>query len=322
MDIRQLRYFIAIAEARSFSRAAAALHVAQPALSQHVLAMEAELGVTLLHRGARGVTPTEEGLRLLDRARVLDAQFSTLHDDVRGREARPSGEVRFGMPGTVSEQLGVVLIEEARRRYPDIRIRIAEAMSGFVLDWLREGVVDIAMLYNVADGKGLTMHKALTEEIRLFGIPAMENAPRGDTITLAAALRLPLIVPSPSHGLRNLIDTAALSIGKHTNPAIEIDSYRQIKRLAARGLAFGMLPTMAIDQEIRDGDFRSWRIARPALMRRIFLGYRTDRPLSVASRAVAQLGWVLLRDMVHTGSWRAVWTETDDLHLWRSDISA
>jgi len=186
-------------------------------------------------------------------------------------------------------------------------------MSGFVLDWLRDGVVDIAMLYNVAEQRGLSMHQALTEEIRLFGTPDMTDSPRGDTVSLATSLRLPLIVPSPSHGLRNLIDAAALSIGRHADPAIEIDSYRQIKRLAARRLAFGMLPTVAIEQEIRDGTFRSWRITRPAVMRRIFLGYRTDRPLSAASRAVGQLSWTLLRDLVRSGAWSAVWTETNDL---------
>ncbi len=189
-------------------------------------------------------------------------------------------------------------------------------MSGFVLDWLRDGVVDIAMLYNVADERGLTMHQALTEEIRLFGTPDMKGAPRGNTVSLAASLRLPLIVPSPSHGLRNLIDAAALSIGRHADPAIEIDSYRQIKRLAARRLAFGMLPTVAIGQEIRDGTFRSWRIIKPVVMRRIFLGYRTDRPLSAASRAVGQLSWTLLRDIVRSDAWSAVWTENDSLQLY------
>jgi LysR family transcriptional regulator, nitrogen assimilation regulatory protein len=315
VDIRQLRYFMAIVEARSFSRAAEQLRVAQPALSQHVLAMEAELGVSLLHRGARGVAPTEEGLRLLDRARLIDAQLAALHDHVRGREAQPSGEVRFGMPGTVSEQLGVPLIETARRQYPEVRIRIAEAMSGFVLGWLREGTVDIAMLYNVADEKGLAMHQALTEEIRLFGRPGMEGAPSGAEVSLETALGLPLIVPSPSHGLRNLIDAGALSIGRHVAPAIEIDSYRQIKRLAVRGLAFGLLPAMAIDQEVRDGTFRSWGISGPTLVRRIFLGYRTDRPLSAAARAVGQLSWTILRDMVRTGAWDAVWTDRDDLRF-------
>ena len=315
MDIRQLRYFMAIAEARSFSRAAEHLHIAQPALSQHVLAMEAELGVLLLHRGARGVAPTEEGLRLLERARLIDAQFAALHDYVRGREAPPSGEVRFGMPGTVSEQLGVPLIETACRQYPEVRIRITEAMSGFVLGWLREGTVDIAMLYNVPDEKGLAMHQALTEEIRLFGRPDMRGTPDGVGVRLATALRLPLIVPSPSHGLRDLIDAGALSIGKHVAPAIEIDSYRQIKRLAVRGLAFGLLPAMAIDQEVRDGTFRSWRIMGPTLVRRIFLGYRTERPLSTAARAVGQLSWTILRDMVRSGAWDAAWTAHNDLRL-------
>lgn len=316
MDIRQLRYFIAIVEARSFSRAAEQLRVAQPALSQHVLAMEAELGVPLLHRSARGVTPTEAGARLIDRARLIEAQLSALPDHVRGLEACPTGEVRFGMPGTVSEQLSVPLIEAARTLYPGVRIRIAEAMSGFVLGWLRDDVVDIAMLYNTKDEKGLVLHQALTEEIQLFSAASMPAAPAGDTLDLSAALALPLIVPSPSHGLRNLIDVAALSIGNQVDPAIEIDSYRQIKRLAARGFAFGMLPAMAIDQEIRDGSFRSWRITRPTIVRRISLGYRADRPLSVAARAIGHLSWIILRDMVHAKAWNAAWTGRLDFQLY------
>lgn len=315
MDIRQLRYFIAIVEAGAISRAAETLRVAQPALSQHVIAMEAEFGVKLLRRGPRGVAPTEEGLRLLDQARLIDAQFAALPEQVRGGSAVPRGEVRFGMPGTVSEQLGVPLIEAARRRYPGIRIRIAEAMSGFVLDWLREGTVDIAMLYNVANERRLVMHRALTEDIRLFGRPDMKDAPSGTTVGLSAALDLPLIVPGPAHGLREVIDAGAVSIGRHVDPAIEIDSYRQIKRLAARGLAFGLLPAVAIDREVREGTFRAWRITRPALVRQIFLGYRTDRPLSAATRAIGELSWIILRDMVRAGTWAATWTGEGDPDL-------
>ena len=316
MDVRQLRYFIAIVEARSFSRAAELLHVAQPALSHHVRTMESDLGVQLLHRGARGVLPTEAGLRLLERAHVVDAEISFLYDHVRGRETRPTGDVRFGMPGTVSEQLGAALIETARRNYPEIRIRIAEAMSGFVLNWLRDGEVDIALLYNATDRTGLTMHHALTEEIRLFGTPRIAGAPGGQNVGLAASLRLPLILPSPGHGLRNLIDAAADSIGKHVDPEIEIDSYRQIKHLVDRCLGFGMLPAMAIDQETRQGTLRSWRIARPRLLRKIFLGYRADRPLSTASRAAGQLSWSILRDMVNSKAWEAEWTDQDDVQLY------
>jgi LysR family transcriptional regulator, nitrogen assimilation regulatory protein len=314
LDIRQLRYFIAIAETGSFSRAADRVHIAQPALSQHVLAMEARLGVTLLQRNPRGVIPTEAGLRLLERARLIDAQFSALGDHVRGGGV-PSGDVRFGMPGTINEQLGVPLIETGLQRYPEVRIRISEAMSGFVLGWLREGILDLAMLYNVSDEKGLKLHHALTEEICLFGLPGMKSAPAGNTTTLAMALRLPLVLPAPAHGLRELIETAALSIGKQVNPVIEIDSYRHIKQLAARGLAFGMLPRTAIKQEVGDGRFQSWKIARPVLMRRIYLGYQAGRPLSAASRAVGQLSWTILEDLVRIGGWAATWDNNENPKL-------
>jgi LysR family nitrogen assimilation transcriptional regulator len=176
LDLRQLRYFIAIAEAGSFSAASARLRIAQPALSQHVKAMEAEFGMALLQRNPRGIALTEAGARLLTRATTIEAAFQSLHDHVRGA-AVPSGEVRFGMPGTINEQLGVALIEAGRKLYPGIRIRISEAMSGFVLGWLREGNVDLAVLYNVHDAKGLTLHQALTEDIRLFAAPAMPDAP-------------------------------------------------------------------------------------------------------------------------------------------------
>ncbi len=314
MDIRQLGYFVAIVEAGSFSRAAAKLRIAQPALSQHVIAMEAAFGVSLLHRNPRGVTPTEAGLRLLDRARDINARFAALAEHVSGSRI-PSGDVRFGMPATINEQLGVPLIEAGQQRYPQVRIRVSEAMSGFVLDWLRDGVVDLAILYNVADEKALTLHHALTEEIRMFGPAAMKSAPTGHIVTLAAALRLPLVLPGPAHGLRDLIEAAAATIGKRLVPAIEIDSYRQIKQLVARGMGFGMLPTTAIHQEIADGIFRSWKITRPTLMRRIYLGYRTGRPLSIASRAVGQLSWNILESLVKQGGWTAVWNNDETLNM-------
>lgn len=126
---------------------------------------------------------------------------------------------------------------------------------------------------------------------------------------MAEALRLPLILPGPGHGLRELIQTAAQGIGRPVEPIIEIDSYRQIKQLTARGMAFGMLPATAIRQEVEDGQFRSWRIDRPELMRRIHLGYLTGKPLSIASRAVVQLSWTILQGLVQTGTWTATWNK-------------
>ncbi len=315
LDVRRLRYFVAIVEARSLSRAARELNVAQPALSQHVLAMEAELGVVLLHRGAKGVQPTEEGLRLLEEAHHLLERFGTLSDRVRGTSVGPSGMVRVGMPGTISEQIGTTLVEAARLQHPQVRIRIVEAMSGFVLDWLRGNVVDLAFLYDVPEEKSIHVRHVLTEEIYLFGSAAAHNSLAPDELTLSEVLALPLIVPSPSHGLRHLIDLTARSIGRRIEPEVEIDSYRQIKQLVARGNGFGLLPLVAIRADVEEGRFRSWRVVKPALRRRVLLAYRADIPLSTAVRAVGLLSWTLLRDMVERGAWPATLSKTREAGL-------
>lgn len=306
MDLRQLRYFTAIVEQGSFSKAAAKLRVAQPALSQHLRQMEDEIGVALLHRSARGVAPTEAGERLLARAQAILGDFAALRDAVRGELAPPGGEVRIGLPGTVSEQFAVALIEAARERYPKIRIRIAEAMSGFVLEWLRRGEVDLAVIYSTSDPKGLIIHHVLTEELCLFGVPSLDTigiAP-GGSIGLAQAAGLDLILPGPGHGLRDQIDEAA-GVQTTIQPAIEIESYNQIKRLVERGLGYGILPRMAVSAQERAGIFHTWRIETPALYRKVYLAYSKERPVPTAARAVGQLSWDILRGLVADGTWTA-----------------
>jgi LysR family nitrogen assimilation transcriptional regulator len=314
MDLRQLRYFTAIVEQGSFSKAATKLRVAQPALSQHLRHMEDDLGVALLHRGTRGVQPTEAGERLLERARRILAEFAELRDSVRGEAAAPSGEVRIGLPGTVSEQFSVPLIEAVKARYPTVRIRIAEAMSGFVLDWLRRGEVDLAVIYSSADPKGLSVHHVLTEELCLFGPPALRQVgvPAGTAVSMAQATALDLILPAIGHGLRDQIDEAAASVGASVQPAIEIESYGQIKRLCERGLGYSILPRMAVNAQEKAGLFETWPLERPSLYRKVYLAYSAERPMPVAARAIGQLSWEILRGLVTEEIWTATLGEDGD----------
>lgn len=305
MDLRQLRYFCQVVESGSFSKAADILHVAQPALSQHVRRMEDELGVALLHRTPHGVTTTEAGDRLLRHAKRIISEFSELPDQVRGALVAPRGEVRFGMPATIGELLAVPLIEAAKERYPEVRIRIVEAMSGYVLGWLRRGDLDLAILYGTSDPGGLASHHGLSEEIRLFASSSIPQEPslNGDVARLSALGTLPVIIPGRGHGLRELVEEAILERGKAFVPAIEIDSYTQIKRLVARGLGYGILPHMAIDREVETGVFRMWRFEEPRITRRLYLTYSTERPLLTAPRAIGQLAWEILRNLVAEGLW-------------------
>ncbi len=305
MDLRQLRYFVAIVEQGSFSKAAEALRVAQPALSQHIRHMEGELGLPLLHRGPRGAVPTEAGARLLHHARAILERFAEIPDSVRGADRPVIGDVRIGLPGTVSEILSVPLFEAVRARHPGIRLRIAEAMSGFILDWLNREAIDLAVLYNPASPKGFVLAHVLTEDLCLFAVPSQDGAPPDGPVPLAAAAALPLILPGLSHGLRDLVEEAAEAEGVAVAAPVEIDSYARIKELTARGHGFGVLPRVAVQTETETGQFRVWPLGTPPLQRRIYLAHAAERPLSTAAAAVRSLALDLLRDFVRTGRWTA-----------------
>ena len=168
MDLRQLRYFSAIVAHGSITRAAAALGVAQPALSTHLRNMEARLGRPLLIRGRAGVTPTEAGALLAARAERVLQDMARLEEDLRDLDRDPAGAVHVGLPGTVAEIVALPLIQAVSARYPRVRLTIAEAMSGFIGAWLAEGRVDIGVQYGPSVDDGILGEKLLEEELAVI----------------------------------------------------------------------------------------------------------------------------------------------------------
>ncbi len=219
MDIRQLRYFLAIVDYGSISRASRELNIAQPALSLHIKNMEAALGSRLLNRSRSGVTTTEAGDLLARRARTLLEDLARTMDDIRTLNSDPTGLVRIGLTGTISGIIALPLLKAARERYPRIKLTIAEAMSGFIADWISEGRVDLAVLYEAARNDAMVSDLLLEEELVVVW--------RGDTncrpeISLAELRDVPMVVPSGAHGLRVQIDAALGALGITPNIAIEI----------------------------------------------------------------------------------------------------
>ena len=146
MDIRQLRYFLGIVEHGSLTRAAEVLRVAQPALSLHLKRLEEEFGCPLVHRTARGVIPTESGLRLALRAGILVEQMGSLKDEIRGLQAAPAGPAVIGIPTSLGPLLTVPLALAVRQRHPAIHLRVVEGLSGHMLEWVLSGSVDMALV--------------------------------------------------------------------------------------------------------------------------------------------------------------------------------
>ncbi len=307
MDIRQLRYFVAIVEHGSFSRAATVLNVAQPALSLHVRNMEEALGTPLLHRNPRGVTVTEAGAILLRHARGILDQLALGEEEIRGRLNDPSGTVKLGLPGTISHILAVPLITAARTRWPKIRLRIAEAMSGFVLEWMREGRIDLAVLYDAVEDHGIRTERLLEEDLLFFG-PAQAAAEaglpsQGRPVTFATLARMPLILPGEGHGLRDLLTRTAREEGVTLDTVMDVDSYNNIKELVAEGLGFSVLPEHAIAREVAAGRLQLWPVRDPPLRRSVYLARPGDRPVTSAAQAICELTAATLIDLARSARW-------------------
>lgn len=307
MDVRQLRYFVAIVEQGSFSRAAGQLNIAQPALSLHVRNMEADLGTPLLFRSPKGVTPTEAGNILLRNARIILDHFAVTEEEIRGHHSDPAGEVRVGLPGTIGEILSVPLIAAAHQRYPRIRLRVSEAMSGFVLEWMREGRIDLAVIYRDISDHGIATTRILEEELLFFG-PAGEAGaaglpPPGTVLDYRQIAGMPLILPGAPHGLRELLARQAAAAGLELNARIEVDSYGNIKELVHAGLGWSILPANALHRDIAAGRLQGWQLGRPPLLRAAHLAHSTSRPMTNAVAVIRDLAAELLRDLVSSGHW-------------------
>ena len=167
MTIRQLQYFLRIAELKSFSRAAAYLHVAQPALGLQVRKLEEELGVKLFNRHSRGVTPTEAGLLLRDHALVILRQVERAKLSVTDLAGPPRGKIAVGLTPTLNLILATQLVERCRRDCPEVSLSIVDAMSEDLMERVESDRLDIAYSYNPSAVHGLACEPLVTEDLCL-----------------------------------------------------------------------------------------------------------------------------------------------------------
>jgi LysR family nitrogen assimilation transcriptional regulator len=300
LDLRQLRYFLAIVEEGSFSRAAGRLRVAQPALSLHVRRMEELLGTQLLLRGPQGVAATEPGQVLARRAMAMLADLGQTEEEIRSLGREPTGVVRLGLPGTIGAIVTVPLIKLCKDRCPGVKIIVAEAMSGFVRQWLVEGTVDLGILYNDPQGQGLAHRPLLEEELVLICPPGTGGADRPALDLLGS---LPLILPSGAHGLRRMLDRVFRDRGMTVDPAFEVDSYASIKQLVEDGFGCSVLPQHAVTAEAGAGRLVLRRFEDAALWRSAHLVHATRLPMTRACGAVHDMLGELVAGLIDGGCW-------------------
>lgn len=308
MDVRQLRYFVEVVDARSFTKAAEAIHVAQPALGFQVRKLEEELGTDLLLRHSRGVAPTEAGEVLYRHARAILAQVEQARLEVQDISGPPRGTVTLALTPTVTGLLATRLIRECSARYPGISLNLAEGLSEDVVRRLSENRIDMGFTYNPEAAKGLRYESLLTEDLFYIGrVEPGKMPPSARSVSLASVLEHPLILPSRPHGVRRWLEEAAASIDKTLTVSFEIDSVATIRELVESGMGFSVLPLGAIQSSVQSGAIFAIRISRPRVSRTLHLGYAANYIESNAARAVRQVIDLVVAECIadKRGFWRS-----------------
>ena len=243
MDLRQLRYFVAVAERGGFGAAASTLNVAQSALSRHVKQLEHEIGGALFERGARGVTVTESGKVLLARGRWLLGAVDDLKAEVRTENREPSGTVRLGAPSSLADILYAPLAELFVKRFPRVRLELSEGLTDVMFDRLLRSEVDLAIVTSPDHNDHLEYETLVVERVYLIGPPRDPLFKRGIDDRKAEFNRLPAaIVPLARNPFPSSVPFA-----------LRVDCSTTMKKIVASGLGYGVLPFSGFAGEVEAG---------------------------------------------------------------------
>ncbi|CAN7663217.1 LysR family transcriptional regulator [Phenylobacterium sp. LjRoot225] len=302
MDTRQLRNFLKIAETGSITRAADALGVAQPSLSQQVLRLEDEVGFKLFRRTTRGVTTTPAGDILQKHARQMLEIAEHAVEEMREGQEEARAKVVLAMPFSISRLLAMPLAEAAMEETPAVSLRVREAFSGPIRAMLLEGAVDLGLLYDVEPLDPFVVKRLAREELYLIG-PAGKLA-ASSHVPLSELGALPMILPGPAHGLRTALDQEAERLGVRLKIASEIDTLEHIVRLVVDRRGYSILPLSAIESELCSGAISAAQIdggfGRTLCLARLPGAATTD-----ASRRIEALVIRLLEGLMAKGRWLA-----------------
>lgn len=270
MNLKALRYFVAIADTGSFTAAAALVRIAQPALSRHVRELESELGVPLLRRSARGALLTQEGATLYEAARRILAEAEQVKTQLTTRAQMGQSTITVGASPTLGRVLLPGLFERCDTALGGFRITLRESFTPILADWLTRGLVDVAFLTN-PDGSGdFVLHHLYSEPFAL-----VTAAPRRipATVTAAALADVPLLM---TRFHRNIVERQLGVVGGRLNIYAEIDSVESIVELVMQGRRATLMPVSVFSRQRENRTVALSEVTGVQLNRLLMLAVRRD----------------------------------------------
>lgn len=300
VDLKQLEYFVRVADLGSFTRAAAALNIAQPALSRQVRQLEVELRQTLLLRNGRGATPSEAGKLLLEHSRGILHQVQRAREELGRVRGALAGRVAIGLPTSLARVLTVPLTRQFRAQMPDASISISEALSTSLQDGLVNGRLDVAVLYNAQRGSEIDLLPLTEEELVLVSArpPGLAEDPPPGPIALRTLAAKPLVIPSRPNAIRMHVEAAMAGIGCRPNIALEIDGVSAILDLVADGAGSALLSRNAVASSIKPSAFLLRAVCDPPLRTRLSIATSALRPTTLTQQATMTLLSKMICDLI------------------------
>jgi len=287
MDLRRLEVFAKVAELGSFSRAADALFLTQPTISEHVRALEVELGLSLLDRLGRGAIPTPAGRVLLEYARRMLKLAEEARQAVDHFQGRMSGTLLLGGSTIPGEYVLPALIGQFKAKYPDIAINLRVGSSRQVSDWVDEGRVEIGVVGARPALRTLVARELMTDELVVV-VPAGHPFTTRKSIGLADVQSEPLVMREPGSGSRDAVERALSEAGTDLDAfriAGEIGSTQAIKQAVRAGVGITIMSRRAVEDECRAGLLHCVKVRDLKVARSFYLITHRERTRSPLAEA-------------------------------------
>jgi LysR family nitrogen assimilation transcriptional regulator len=303
MDLRQLRYFVKVVECGNVTRASEALHIAQPAISQQMRNLERDLGMQLLERSVQGVAPTAAGQTLYRHAIELLRQADSTRELLRQDAELPQGRVSVAMPSSTARMMAIPLARTIRDRYPGIALELLEAPSAELGSLIGSGRVDLAVVVDAVETRGVAAQRLLTEALYLIAWPEFQM-PR-EPVSIAELARMPLILPSAPNTIRSRVEWALREAGLPCEILFEASSTALLFAAVMAKLGVTILPWTAAHVELDERKLKLAKVDHRLFSRDLSLCWHDTALLSNAVQKVKATILELFDSMGKRPEWAA-----------------
>jgi LysR family transcriptional regulator, nitrogen assimilation regulatory protein len=283
LNLRTLRYFVAVVDAGSLTAAALAIPIAQPALTRQMRELEAEMGAQLLQRLPRGVRLTQAGVTFYESAQRILAEVARLTQKLARSQESAQATVVLGVSPTLAPLLLPSLFETCMNSLEGVLMRSREAFTPALLEWLERGIIDVAIVTNPDSGRPLSLQPLLAEPFALVSHASMRIGP----VVMAHQLtRIPLLMTSLHRGI---VERQLASLGKPLKVEAEIDSVDSIRELVSRGRWATIMPVSVFKESQPPAQIVMSEISGVQLNRQLVLATRLEARPNVALSLVQEM---------------------------------